>query len=73
MRLSLSIPSCTLPGTHPDGVRDGDKWRIREDTTHCTACRVTVGQSVNHRDTDGIHVHIRTFSLFVVSVDIVVF
>lgn len=32
---------------------------------------MTVGQSVNHKDTDGIHVHIRTFSFFVLSVDIV--
>ena len=36
--------------------------------THCSACRVVVGQSVDHMDTDGIHVHIRTFSLFVLIV-----
>jgi hypothetical protein len=68
MRLNLSILSCTLPGTHRNGARDEDKRGI---TTHCAACRVTMGQRVGHENTDRIHAHIRTFNLFALSVDIV--
>ena len=72
MRLSLSIPSCTLPGAHRDGISDRDKRRICEDDSLChLRCRATAGQSVDHRNTDGINLHIRTLSLLVFSVDIV--